>query len=383
MTGSRAFGARSLRNQLLVLLAACTVSSCAGAPEPKIERPPLRLDHVAIWTRDIEATARFLTEVVGWKRLPLEFGVSAADQTTGGLALALIDANGLWLELVSPTSPGPGSAVLDARGHGAFVELAFEAKDYDATLAMMRRRGIGMVNMDGSPLQQDGGVIKQGIGRGAVLDPSGIRIAYWPKDLSHGTSVEMYEYRDGVETDVFTKRNRMWRNVSPNPDAPRVDRIAIIVEDIERTARFYTDVMGLKRQTPTFTLDGGTNQRSGGMQVRFIDAGGVSLALVQPVGPGPLMDYLKEKGDGFIAELIVEVDDLGAYHDAMKRKGIQMVDTSGAPVDPVEKAHVLAPFGDRIAYFPTSVSEGMVIEVSQRGPRATSLIHARDRNWKQ
>ncbi len=34
--------------------------------------------------------------------------------------------------------------------------------------------------------------------------------------------------------------------------------------------------------------------------------------------------------------------------------------------------------GDKLAYLPTDVSQGMVIEVFQRGPESTSLIHRRD-----
>jgi hypothetical protein len=80
--------------------------------------------------------------------------------------------------------------------------------------------------------------------------------------------------------------------------------------------------------------------------------------------------------------LILEVDDLAAYHDRMKARGVQMVDTGGEPVNPMAKAQVLQPFGDRIAYVPTDVSRGMVIEVSERGPRGTNLIHARDASWE-
>lgn len=351
---------------------------------PAAERAPaMRLDHLSVWVTDVDATAAFLEDVLGWKRHPLRFGVSASEKSVGALDLAFVDANGFWLELVAPTAPGPAMEILEQRGDGAFVELAFQPSDYDATLAAMRARGIGMRNMDGTPLAEDGGRIAQSVSSGGTLEPRDIRIAYWPRELSRGTDVEIFEYRDHVATDVFTIRNRSAGPRTPVPGAPRVDRIAIIVRDAEATARFYTDVVGLQRAAETFTMDGGTNARSGGMKVKFVDAGGVWLALVQPVGPGPLMDYLDEKGDGFIAELIVEVDDLDAFYDRMRARGITMVDTRGEPLDEREKAHVLAPFGDRIAYFPVGVSRGMVIEVSQRGPRSTSLIHRRDRSTRR
>lgn len=372
-----------MTGRLGVALLAVGLLGCSVAPTQRLEASPVsfRLDHASVWVEDVEATSRFLTEIVGWQRHPLSFGIDAKQSSTGAMDLAFIDANGFWLELVSPTSPGPGMDILKSRGDGYIGELAFEPRDYDGALASMKARGIPLLNMDGTPLLSDGGTIPQRVHQHGALTPSDMRIAYWPKDRTQGTSVEMYEYRPDVPTDAFTIRNRAWQVDAASRNTPRVDRIAIIVADIERSARFYTEVLGLKRHPETFPLNGATNSRSGGMNVTFIDANGIWLALVQPVGPGPLMDYLTEKGDGYIAELIAEVDDLGQYYDAMKAKGIQMVDTSGAPLDDREKAHVLEPFGDRIAYFPTSVSRGMVIEISQRGPQNTSLIHKRDA-WK-
>ena len=341
----------------------------------------MQLGHVAIFVDDIEAASTFLTQTIGWRRHPMAFGVPEAESTTGGMDLAFIDANGLWLELVAPTSPGPGKDILARQGSGFIGELAFETREFDRVRTAMQSKGIVLQAMDGTPLANDG-AIRQGLGKGGASHDRSVRIAYWPVELSRGTSVEVFEYRTDGKDDVFTIRDRTWTSQPFPPNTPRLDRIAIIVADAERTARFYTDVVGLKRHPETFKLDGGANERSGGMQVVFVDAGGVWLALVQPVGPGPLMDYLTAKGDGFIAELIAEVDDLGAYYDAMKAKGIHMVDTSGNPLDDSEKAHVLEPYGDRIAYFPTSVSHGIVIEISQRGPAATSLIAKRD-TWRR
>jgi len=388
MTGKTGQLVRRLR-QAAAAWAGLMLAACVGAATPPASSPPpapavqFRLDHVAIWTKDIEATSRFLTEVVGWKRHPLAFGVGAGDPTVGGVELAFVDANGLWLELVSPTGPGPAQDVLARRGNGAIAELAFEPDDYDAALAAMKARGIGLLAMDGSPLPPDGGRIAQGVRTSDALDNRGIRIAYWPTSLTRGSAVEMYEYRADVETDVFTIRNRSWQGVTHGPEVPRIDRIAIIVADVNKTAAFYREVLGLRRHTPVFTLPGEGNAQSGGMKVQFIDARGVVLALVQPDGPGPLADYLARNGDGFLAEIIAEVDDLGAFYDRMKARGIHMVGTDGKPLDDRVKAHVLQPFGDRIAYFPADVSHGITIEIAQRGPRATSLIHAREASWQE
>ena len=94
------------------------------------------------------------------------------------------------------------------------------------------------------------------------------------------------------------------------------------------------------------------------------------------------MDTLKEKGDGYLAELIVEVDDLDRFYADLQLQGIQLLDIDGNPFSGSEKGSVLEPYGDRIAYLPEDVSCGMTIEVCQRGPRETSLLHLRDGAWR-
>jgi catechol 2,3-dioxygenase-like lactoylglutathione lyase family enzyme len=340
-------------------------------------RDRLRLDHVVVWVGDMGRTSSFLTDVMGWQRHPLEIGIDA-DETTGGMRGAFFDAGGFWLELILPTGPGPGMDILNEKGAGAMVEIDFEAIDYDAVLERMRARGIRMLNMDGTPLR-NGGTIQEGVIEGGRVEEPGQRIAYWPTRLTRGTAVEVYERGD--ETSLIVARDRQWANPERDPTVARLDRIAIFVEDLEQSAHFYTDVLGLARHPMRFGLEADANEEVGGMSGAFIDANGLWLALVQPRGPGPLMDTLKEKGDGYLAELIAEVDDLGRFYDDMQAKGIQLRGLDGEPFTGSEKGSVLEPYGDKIAYLPEDVSCGMTIEVCQRGPRKTSLLHRRDDDW--
>lgn len=338
----------------------------------------MRLDHLAVWVADMEKTARFLTEIVGWKRHPMHVAVSPEDLTTGGMDAVFIDGNGLWLELILPTSEGPGMDILREKGPGAIIEVNFEPDDYQAALDDMAARGIPMYNMDGSPLGADGGRIKEGVVEDGELQNTGQRIAYWSTALTHGTTVEIYELLKDDATNLLNQRDQQWRGVKADPGAPRIDHVSIVVQDIERSARFYTDVMGLKRHPERFVLDGGGNRDTGGMEAAFIDANGVWIELFQPTGPGPLMDLLKAKGDGYPAEICAEVDDIEAYYDRVKAKGVELVNLDGKPFGGGRKCFVLEPYGERGAYFPVSASCGMVIEVYQRGPRETSILHRRD-----
>ena len=346
-------------------------------------KPHLRLDHIAVWTDDIDKASSFFTDIVGWKRHPMEFGVSPEDETTGGMEGVFFDANGIWLELILPTSPGPGMDILNEKGSGAIIEINFEPHDYDAVLAEMKAKGIPMENMDGSPLGDDGGVIKEGVAEeDGGIDEQGQRIAYWPKELACGSTVEIYEMDEDDDKALLTIRDKMWEGEKADPSTPRCDHISIFVKDLEKAASFYTDVMGLKRHPLPVEIDGDANAGVGGLKMAFIDTNGVWLELVQPTGPGPFMELLEEKGDGYIAELIAEVDDIDAYYDQMKAKGVQLVDAEGRPLGDDRKAFELEPFGTRGAYFPTEATDGLTIQLYQRGPRETDIMHRRDDAWK-
>ena len=111
---------------------------------------PLRLDHLAIWVEDMERTTSFLTKIVGWKRHPMLVEVSDDDPTCGGMEAVFVDGQGLWLEMILPTSPGPGQDILEEKGDGAIVEVNFEAvdEDYANILQAMEDRGVQMLAME-------------------------------------------------------------------------------------------------------------------------------------------------------------------------------------------------------------------------------------------
>ncbi|MEE4660791.1 MAG: VOC family protein [Halieaceae bacterium] len=345
---------------------------------------PLRLDHLAIWVEDMERTTSFLTNIVGWKRHPMLVEVSADDPTTGGMEAVFIDGQGLWLEMILPTSPGPGQDILEEKGDGAIVEVNFEAvdEDYMNILQSMEELGVQMLAMDGSPLE-NGGRIQEGVRGNEDSHEAGQKIAYWPTDMSGGTTVEIYEKISGDDTSLLNIRDAQWQAQAHDPSAPRIDHVSIIVEDAEKTAAFYTDIMGLARKADKFDLGDESEELFGSFDAIWIDANGVWLELVQPTGPGPLMDILKEKGTGHPLEIIAEVDDIDAYYDLVKSRGVNMVTFDGTPLSDEEKAQLIPATGDRIAYFPQEVSCGMTIEVYERGPVETSALHRRDNSQQE
>lgn len=342
---------------------------------------PLRLDHLAVWVADMDKSVEFLTDIVGLKRHPMVVEVSDDDPTCGGMKAIFIDGNGLWLEMILPTSAGPGMDILNDVGPGAIVEVNFETvgEDYINIINDMDRAGIQMLAMDGSPLV-DGGRIDEGVAGMSDTHETGQRIAYWPTDVSCGTTIEIYEKLLDDETNLLNIRNSDWGDEQRNANGPRMDRVGLLVEDIDKTASFYTDILGLNALPEIFDIPADANS-IGGMRLAYIKASeeaNVWVQLIQPTTAGYAMDLLKENGDGFPMEVSIEVSDLDAYVDRVRSQGISMVNFDGSPISDGAKSITLQPYGDKYCYFPLSASQGMRIMVYERGPWETSLVHRRD-----
>lgn len=339
---------------------------------------PLRLDHLAIWVDDMPKMIAFLTNIVGWKQHPMVIEVDESDPTIGGMKAVFIDANGLWLELIEPTTPGPGMDILNKMGGGAIVEANFEAigPDYASTLEVMASQGIKMLSMDGSPLVNDG-LISEGVQGMEETAETGQHIAYWPTDITGGTTIEVYARDLNDDTNLLNVRDKQWIDEAPRPGSPRMHHVVIMVKDMERAAGFYTETLGLKRSSANFDIESAGNESIGAINLAFINSGNekVWLELCQPTGPGAVMDYMIEKGEGQMVELVVEVDDIASYYDSVRAKGIQLVDIGGTPIKEEEKYHTVQPYGEKIAYFPSDVACGLTIEVIERGPKETSIVH--------
>lgn len=326
------------RSFAALLLTAMAYSATASAAELAGTQEPVVLVRLSACVTDPGATAAFLEDVLGWKSAVTQSETRAEAARSGNRPVVLSDVRGFQLELTHDPECGATP----------YRRLSFAGRDLDGVLKRLASSGRAS-SVPPMP----------GFGQQSAVSI--------PLDVSAGTPVAVVR---SMQPAVQRVRGA---------GTIRVDRIAIFVSDVERSARFYSDVLGLHRNPETIEVDGASNARSGGLRVGFIDANGVWLALVQPVGDGPLMDYLREHGDGHIAELIAEIDDLGAFYDRMDARGISLVDTRGAPVDPEEKAVVLEPYGDRIAYLPAALAGGLVIELAQRGPPETSLLERRDR----
>lgn len=339
-----------------------------------------RLEHMAVWVEDIDRSVAFLEKALGWRRHPLVFGVDETDTVYGGMLLAFVDANGFWIELVQPTTEGPGMEFLREKGNGSLVELDFEVTDFDASCARMAARGVTLMGMDGNPMKQ-GGLLREWF-----LDENGERqrgdelLSYLPVEVAQGTSIELFwEYPTGV----IIRRDRTWSDADRTPaDAPRFDHTVVISRDFDASLAVYTDTLNLPVQSAAPGLSRAWTGMDGGPHA-WIRANEHNnwIALMAPPAPAGGNALLRDPslGHGAILELAAEVADIDAFASRMTSLGITLTAGDGAPLPPGASAVTVPGTGDRYAYVAREQSEGMRIMVFQRGPAATSVIAARDR----
>jgi methylmalonyl-CoA epimerase len=70
-----------------------------------------------------------------------------------------------------------------------------------------------------------------------------------------------------------------------------VDHVAIAVWDADASLARYTDGLGL-------TLVGDERAEDPGVRLVYLDAGNTFVQLVQPIRPGPVRQFLTERGEG-------------------------------------------------------------------------------------
>jgi catechol 2,3-dioxygenase-like lactoylglutathione lyase family enzyme len=335
-----------------------------------------RLEHLAVWSKEIDDTAGFLQRALGWRRHPLVFGVDADNEVFGGMDLAFVDANGFWLELVQPTTDGPGMDFLREKGDGSLVELDFEIDDFDKKVEEMKSRGIDLIGMDGKPLRDDG-ILREWVQAAGEIIHGDERLSYLPFDVACGTSIELFW--EDPETGVVLRRDRDLDDSYKTPaSAPRLDSVVVLGKDLEKLAKVYTDVLDLERSTSGL----GVNRpwmHIDDMKHAWINGNSDSIwiELIAPTSSEINAGILDELGEGAIVELCVEVPDIDAFYDQMLSKGITMNAGDSMPLPTGLKAVTDSSSGDRFSYFPRDVSKGMRIMVFQRGPDATSVFNRR------
>ena len=353
---------------LTIFISFILVSSCQSEIDeiPSKERDE-RLDHIAVWSANWKESAKFLEEFIGWDLHPIIFG--AAGESVGDMELVFINGNGLWVELVQPTSEGPGMELLDILGDGAIVELDFQSENYQKSLDAAIGNGLQMLGMDGLPLKDRGRIID------GIIDPNADGplpdeyIAYFPYELTGGTAVEIYERNDGDLESILAQRDRMWEidklNQPINQNQPKTRYLTILVEDIETVRNFYKDNILLSEV--------GSIVDWNGHKLLVIDAKGVyeetiNIRLVQPVANDQVMNVFKQKGSGHVMEIGIEVPSLDIFEQRISliSKDVKMVDLSGKDHDADNPWTADDLMKENYFYIPSDLSYGMSLKIFQK-----------------
>jgi methylmalonyl-CoA/ethylmalonyl-CoA epimerase len=83
----------------------------------------------------------------------------------------------------------------------------------------------------------------------------------------------------------------------------KIDHIGIVVRDLEKAIKVYSDVLGLKvdkiEQVEEFKV-----------KIAFLPVGEVLVELLEPIGPGTVQDFLAEHGEGLyhICYKVTDID---------------------------------------------------------------------------
>ena len=153
---------------------------------------------------------------------------------------------------------------------------------------------------------------------------------------------------------------------------PSLEHLAVWAVDVTRTATFLQDTLGWRLHPMVFGVPD-DNPVYGGMDLRFVDANGLWLELVQPTADGPGMAFLKEKGNGALVELDFFVQDFDRNVAQMKARGVEVIGMDGKPMVGngllqeyvmVDGKKVVA--DERLAYLPFDLARAQQIHCPDR-----------------
>lgn len=129
----------------------------------------------------------------------------------------------------------------------------------------------------------------------------------------------------------------------------KVDHIGIAVKNLEKTLKFYEEMLGLK-------CEGTEVVEEQKVKVAFLPIGDTEVELLESTEPNsPIAKYIEKRGEG-IQHIAYRVDNIEKAIEEMKGKGIRMID---------EKPRYGAG-GAKIAFAHPKDTYGVLIELCER-----------------
>jgi LAO/AO transport system kinase len=143
---------------------------------------------------------------------------------------------------------------------------------------------------------------------------------------------------------AIVRRGTVGASTGPVP----LDHIGIAVHDPAELVAWFEQVFGVPTSEP---------EDIGRHRLRFIQTGGATLELVQPLSPdAPVARFLEKHGPG-LHHVCLRVPDIDVAVAALKARGIQLIDET-----PRAGAH-----GSRIAFIHPSSAHGLLVELKAIG----------------
>ncbi len=128
----------------------------------------------------------------------------------------------------------------------------------------------------------------------------------------------------------------------------RIDHIAIVVEDIEKTLEFWRDALGLRLAD----VEEVPEQKS---QVAFLPVGESEVELVRPTtDDSGVAKYLQKRGPG-MHHICFEVDDITGALKQLKARGVRLINETPVP----------GAGGKQIAFIHPESTSGVLVELYQ------------------
>lgn len=132
------------------------------------------------------------------------------------------------------------------------------------------------------------------------------------------------------------------------PKVTRIDHIAIVVDDMQKTLQFWQDALGLE-------LHGIQDIPAEMAQIAFLPAGGSEIELVKPTtNESGLAKYLEKRGPG-MHHVCLEVDDITGMLAQLKDKGVQLINEEPR----------LSADGRQYAFIHPKSANGVLVELYQ------------------
>jgi len=102
------------------------------------------------------------------------------------------------------------------------------------------------------------------------------------------------------------------------PKITRIDHIAVLVDDMDKTLSFWRDALGMQ-------LTHVQDVPAENAQIAFLPTGGSEIELVRPTtSDSGLAKYLEKRGPG-MHHICLEVDDIEGMLAQLKEKGVQLI----------------------------------------------------------